>query len=874
MAAVLRRAVVLAGAVLAAWSLLAAQAPDTLRQQARAALAQTTGEMAVAGLEQPVEVIRDRWGIPHIYAGTVHDLFFAQGFVAAQDRLWQLDLWRRIAEGKLSELLGPSGLKRDTFARLLRYRGDWDEEWRSYGPGAREIAAAFVAGINAEIDIATSEPGKLPIEFQLTGSRPESWTKELVVARMAGYVMTRNARTEVQRARLVKRVGVERAAEQMATDPPATLTVPAGLDLDDITDAVLDITTGTSESVDFSPLRQGASAPGASWAFGFVRPPGLGAAATTDPATALPGDEPVVGSNDWVISGALTASRKPILANDPHRALMLPSLRYSVHLNAPGWNVIGAGEPALPGIAAGHNDRIAFGFTIVGMDQQDLYVEQLDPADHDRYLYKGRWETMRVEHERVKVKGEPDREVELRFTRHGPVLSIDAARHRAFALRWVGSEPGAAGYLRSLMLDTAGNVGDFKAAVAGWKVPSENIVYADVDGNIAWIAAGAAPIRKNWNGLLPVPGQNGEYEWNGFLTPDDLPQLLNSKSGIIATANHDILPAGYPRQLGYEFGTPYRFARILEALTGGRTKILQPDGRTLLVRNTMPAETISLSERLQQDVTSIPARAIVEALHVATHDPARFEKMEPDAQRAARLLESWHGALEAASAPAALYEAWSPLLTAAFGQALAPAADREAGVTRMTTERVLDALAEAGLSLPEPGMTAWVDGTPRPRPGVPPRNDALRATVIEVLTGPSLAQAWQQVVKRQGPDPAKWAWGNVHHASFEHPLAFTPDRQAVMNPPPVPRGGDGTTPNATGAGARQTAGASYREVIDLSNWDASTTINVPGESGQPESPHYGDLLPLWAEGKYHQMAFSRQAVEKVAQERLRLVPKR
>jgi penicillin amidase len=899
-----RRGVVLVVGLLVAWSLLVtARQPDALRQQARAALAQTTGELALAGLEQPVEVIRDRWGVPHIYARTVHDLFFAQGFVAAQDRLWQLDLWRRIAEGKLSELLGPAGLKRDTFARLLRYRGDWDEEWRSYGPNARAIASAFVAGINAQIDGVLRNPAKLPIEFQLTASRPEPWTKEVVVARMAGYIMTRNARTEVQRARLVKRVGVEKAAEQMATDPPATLTVPAGLDLDDITDTILDLTTGTSESVDFAPLRPAAKAPALAFMDGLTtlsgwprtgahdarravsrdrvcRPEHVWAVRGQDPeriagceTTLVPDDEPVVGSNDWVVSGALTASKKPILANDPHRALMLPSLRYTVHLNAPGWNVIGAGEPALPGVAAGHNERMAFGFTIVGMDQQDLYVEQLDPANHDRYLYKGQWETLRVERERVKVKGEVDREVELRFTRHGPVLSIDATRHRAYALRWVGSEPGAAGYLRSLVLDTARNMQDFRAAVAGWKIPSENIVYADVDGNIAWIAAGAAPIRKNWNGLLPVPGHTGEYEWDGFLKADDLPQLLNPKSGIIATANHNILPPNYPHQLGYEFGTPYRFARILEGLGGGRTQIVQPDGRILHIRGVV-APTVISSQALQHDVTSIPARAIAEALLMATNDVSRLKQMDPDAPSAARLLGLWDGAVDASSAPAALYEAWSPLLTAAFAQAFGATSEREATTARMTTDRLLDLLEDAGLYRREPSMTAWVDGSPRPVRKRPTADPALRAKASAVLTGPSLADAWRQMVMRQGPDQAKWAWGNVHGMTFEHPLAFTVDRQAILNLPRVPRGGDSTTPNATGAGGRQTAGASYREVIDLSNWDASTTINVPGASGQPESPHYGDLLPLWAEGKYHQMAFSRAAVERVAGERLRLVPGR
>jgi penicillin amidase len=873
------RVLLLAG-LLAVSSLFATgQTTDALRQQARAALSQTSGEIRLGGLEQPVDVIRDRWGVPHIYARTVHDLFFAQGFVAAQDRLWQIDLWRRIEEGKLSELLGAAGLRRDTFARLLRYRGDWAEEWRSYGPNARQIAEAFVAGINAQIDGALAQPDKLPLEFQLTGSRPERWTPEVVVGRMAGYVMTRNARTEVQRARMARAVGVEKAADLMPTNPPVALAIPNGLELDDITDNILDVTTGTSESVDFAPLRKGSDVPDPPGASLFARPDDVGRGLSPALQDAL--DPDMIGSNDWVVSGKLTATGKPVLANDPHRALMLPSLRYTVHLNAPGWNVIGAGEPALPGIAAGHNDRVAFGFTIVGMDQQDLYVEQLDPANLERYRYKGNWETMRVERERVKVKGEADREIEMRFTRHGPVLHVDAARHRAYALRWVGSEPGSAGYLRSLMLDTARNLQDFRAAVAGWKVPSENIVYADVDGNIAWVAAGLAPVRRNWNGLLPVPGQNGAYEWDGFLKLDDLPQLTNPASGFIATANHNILPPDYKHVLGYEFGAPWRFARIVDSLfSSSSTLFLPPDGRLVHIDGMLKRPTVADCEQTQHDEVSVPARAIAGALAIAFARPGPEARIEPDAQRAARLLERWNGSLDRTSAPAALYETWSPLLAAAFADAFVPATDRAASGQRMSLERVLDLLEQTRLWLPERGTTCWVDGTPRPvgaRRAVALQEDArdaLRAKVVGVLTGPSLGEAYREMVKRFGPDATKWAWGDMHRASFEHPLAFTADRQGVMNLQPVPRGGDATTPNATGAGARQTAGASYREVIDVSDWDRSVTINVPGESGQPESECYGNLLPLWAEGGYHQMAFSRAAVDRVGAKRLRLVPVR
>ncbi len=826
-----------------------AQAPappeevSRLRARALAALSQTAGEIRLAGLEQPVEVIRDRWGIPHIYARTVRDLFFAQGFVAAQDRLWQLDLWRRMSEGTLAELVGPAAVNRDILARLLRYRGDPEAEWRAYRPDARLIVEAFVAGVNAQIALAASSPGRLPIEFQLTNSRPQPWTPEVVIGRMAGYVMTRNARTEVQRAQQAATGGIERLQETATLDPPTTLTVPDGLDLADITDEVLALTNGVSESVAFpAALRQGPGTPSAD----------------------VPLEE--IGSNDWVVSGRHSATGKPLLANDPHRSLMLPSLRYTVHLNAPGWNVIGAGEPALPGVAAGHNDRVAFGFTIVGMDQQDLYVERLDPANPERYIYRGGSESMWIERVTIAVRGEAPREVALRFTRHGPVLHVDRGRGRAYALRWVGAEPGGAGYLRSLALDTVRDWNGFREAVAGWKVPSENLVYADVDGNIGWIAAGHAPVRPGWNGLLPAPGQEGKYEWNGFLPAADLPQSYNPASGFIATANHNILPAGYGRSLGFEFSSPFRFWRILDVLREGAAA-----GRKF---------TVADFERLQHDERSVVSAGVVAALRTAVAEGGARRTPgtgdDADSRSALAMIAAWDGALSKDSAAAALYQAWLPKLRAAIAAAIVPgrASQGRQGQPAIGDQALLTLLARAGLrgavAVPNP----WVDGSPRCRGCQVPTDAsaAERAAVRAALTGPALGDAWRELAGKLGRDSTAWSWGRIHRASFEHALAGSPALRTVMNLPDVPRGGDSTTPNATGSGARQTAGASFRLVLDVADWDRSTSTNVPGASGQPGSPHYADLLPLWADGRYHPLPFSRRAVESNAAHRMLLLP--
>ncbi|MBS1241805.1 MAG: Penicillin amidase, partial [Gemmatimonadetes bacterium] len=526
---------------------------------AGARLAQLDGELRVAGLDSAVEVRRDRWGVPHIYARTQHDLFFAQGLVAAQDRLWQIDMWRRIGEGRLSEVLGPEFLERDKFARLLKYRGDMAAEWASYAPDTRAIVTAFVAGLNAYVRAVRDRP---PIEYDMLGFRPEPFADDVPLQRMAALSMTGNATSEITRARLVARLGPEKVARLWPPDPFRPLDPAPGLDLSVLTAASLG---ATGES------------------YGGVKYPRLD------------------GSNNWVVSGALTASGKPLLANDPHRTLALPSLRYVSHLVAPGWNVIGSGEPAMPGVAGGHNDRIAFGFTIVGMDQQDVYVEQVracPSAPRRRCVrHDNAWRPLRTIVDTIPVKGEAPRIVRLEFTSHGPIVAEDSAAGRAFVIRFVGSEPGTAGYLAQIAINRATNWDSFKAAASRWKLPTENLVYADVDGNIGWVAAGLMPVRQ-WSGMLPVPG-DGRYEWQGFLPFEQLPMSLNPSSGFIATANHNILPPGYDKPLNYEWASAYRFNRLVETL-GARKGWTRED-----------------FQRLQHDELSLPARQLVPLLLAA-----------------------------------------------------------------------------------------------------------------------------------------------------------------------------------------------------------------------------------------------------------------
>ena len=793
----------LRAALLALWCAgpVAAQtaASPQWQHDAEAALAAIRGTVQVPGLKGAVRVQRDRWGVAHIYAGNSHDLFFAQGFVVAQDRLFQMELWKRSGQGRLAEILGPLAVARDVNARRLRYRGDMEAEFRSYAPDAKAILEAFTAGINAYIAEVERPGGRgLPVEFQIAGFKPEPWHAVDCLNRMAAYSMTGNAASELKHAQLVAVVGAETATTLFDFDPAVKLAPSPGSDFSGLSPDVLKNFTGSDVRIPFDP-------------------------------------NVLHESNNWTVSGALTLSGKPLLANDPHRVLAEPSLRYVVHLIAPGWNVIGAGEPGLPGVAAGHNDRIAWGFTIFGLDQQDLYVENLNPADPLEYQSPGGWQRMIVVRESIAVRGTPAVQVELKFTRHGPVLWEEGTR--ALALRWVGAEPGTAGYLGSLALDRARNWKEFEAAMPRWKVPSENIVYADREGNIGEHSTGLAPLRKNWTGLLPVPGK-GEYEWAGFVPNGNLPHSFNPAGGFVATANHKMIPDGYGYAVGFEWTEPVRYLRIKEVLEGAKAR-----GGKLGVPD---------MEALQTDVVSLLARDLQRLLREAVD---RNGTAADEARRfIVQLLLQWDCALRAESPEAAVYEFWAgELRSAVSARAVPPEAQKIFG--KLSLSRVVRELSD-------------------PRPALfgsdpPAARDAMLFATLDA--------ARLKLIARQGPDIEEWTWGQLHRIKFQHPLDSAPGAAALFDRGPMKRPGDGEVVQATGFGDDsfdQMSGASYREIFDLADWDRSVGINVPGQSGQPGSKHYDDLLPLWIEGKYFPLSYTKGAVDAVTTDVLHLTPAR
>ena len=786
----------------------------------------------IPGLQQPVEIIRDRWGINHIYAQNEHDLFFAQGYSAAQDRLFQLELWRRQATGTVAELLGSQEVKRDIGTRLFTFRPtNLDAELRHYHPHGPQIVRAFVAGINAYITEILKTPDKLPFEFKVLKTTPGRWTPEIVISRHQGLLS--NIRDELNYGRLVHLLGQERVRElhwfhpvQQEGQPDLTLHVKG----EELFQPILELYEAFRLPLKFQQ-----------------NDPGLGA--TDEEATNwFEAEKQYTGSNNWVISGSRSTSGYPMLANDPHRAQSTPSLRYWVHLHAPGWNVVGAGEPTLPGVSIGHNDYGAWGLTIFDTDNEDLYVYDINPGNPNQYRYKGGWETMRVLKETIAVKGRPSVTAELKYTRHGPVVFEDKKRHKAYAVRAGWLETGCAPYLASLRMNQARSWTEFRQACTYSRIPGENMIWAgrpsvgrpsvgrpsgDKEGTIGWQAVGLAPIRTNWTGLVPVPG-DGRFEWSGYLSISKLPNKRNPAEGYIVTANNNLTPTDYPYRnaIGWVWASPSRAHRIEEVLANGQRKGL--------------ADFM----RLQTDYLSIPARTLVPLL-----EP--LSSPDDPTERALSYLRRWDYKMEPGSVAAAIYMAWEDQVRTAYYYETVPEV-AQPYFKSLSTKRMIDWAVSPYSVIPAKSGSG--------HKGI--ERDSLLLTC--------LARATAELTNRLGPDMDEWQYGQRKnkHITITHPLSALVDEsmRKKINLGPVARGGYGETVNATGNTLNQAHGASFRILVDTENWDKTLGINSPGQSGDPESPHYKDLFQLWIDNSYFPVYFSREKVKAVGETTIRLVP--
>ena len=772
----------------------------------------------VSGLEKPARIVIDHWGIAHIFAASARDAFFVQGYNAARDRLWQIDLWRKRGLGLLAKSFGPSYVDQDRAARLFLYRGDMNKEWAAYAPGTHEATEAFVAGINAYAAEVRAGTKPLPVEFKLTGTQPDDWQADDVV-RIRNHALVSNVTSEVARTQVACAAGVAADRLRRKLEPAHAMAVPDGLNPCDVTDDVLRDYRLATETVSFAPPAPPAPPQKTTSNEGTLR---------FSDADAKPPEE---GSNNWVVSPSHSATGRAILANDPHRQLGVPALRYIVELSAPGLSMIGAGEPALPGVSFGHNDKIGWGLTIFNTDQEDLYVYALKPGDPNSYRYGDGYEAMRVVHETIEVKGEAPRTVELRFTRHGPVLLLDAVKSRAFAIRTVWNEPGVSGYLGSSRMWRANSWYDFTAGRNAWGAPPLNLVYADTKGNIGWAPGGITPVRPNWDGLMPVPG-DGRYEWQGFLSGDLLPSSYNPKEGWFATANEMNLPAGYPadeRKISFEWSDPTRITRIKQVL------------------GSIPHISLADSMALQTDSHSAQSERLTKLL-------APLTSPDPAVSQALSLLKAWDHDETVASLAAAIYEVW---LSRHLGQA--------------AVQTVTPAAARAIVGAGSPDAVITYLEHPDSALGADP------ATARDALLLASLGAAVTELKTLLGPDMSTWSWGHLHHATFEPAIATLADpaMRAQMSVGPLQVPGSASSPRAATyrtSDFADIAGASVRMVLDVGAWDNSVAINTPGESGDPYSPHYRDLFPLWAAGDYVPLLYSRAAVEREAETVLTLTP--
>lgn len=763
---------------------------EELRARAREALPPLEGEVRLPALRAPVVVRRDRWGVPHIAAESIDDLFTAQGYVMASDRLFQIELVTRLGLGRLSEILGEPALPLDRFVRTVGWNRSAKRQAAAYDARSSAIVEAFSAGLGAWLEAMPAPPP----EYRVLGLEPSLPDDTALAGAGATVLMAwslaRAWDNDLLRAEIAETLGPSMMRTLFPGTDPEPEAVRAGKNTDDPRLAM---------------LRDAALPPSGQ------------------------------GSNNWVVAGSRSVTGKPLLANDPHLVVQAPSSWYEVHLSAPGIDVAGVTFPFAPGVVIGHNERIAWGFTNTEGDVQDLYLERIDDD-----------EGLTVHREEIRVRGSDEPEVlEVRETPHGPLLSdylVGIARpevvpggiRHAYALRWVGAghtiEPSVV-----FDLDTARGWDSFRAALARWHCPGQNAVYADTDGNIGYQMTGRYPVRRRGDGSLPVPGWTGEWGWDGWIPFDELPRAFNPESGFLVTANNRIVGDDYPHHLGSDFLPPYRARRIAELLTATE----------LHSRETFAA--------IQADTVSLPAREIVgRLLEVAPGDEREAEALA--------LLAGWDHDLRADSAPAAIYESWSVriahrVLRPLLGDRLFDHFYARRQWTNGFQYQVL------------PHLLAHPDRRFFSRDGRAGRDELLRAALDEAL---------DDLTRRLGDDMSAWRWGAVHRVRFAGRLALIPDLAEMFTAGELELGGDEQTVAQAlfepGVPYDAVVVPSWRQIIDLADLDASVGTHTTGQSGNPESPHFADLLPLWSAGEHHAMPFSTAAVEASTAHELRLVP--
>lgn len=787
----------------------------------RRPLPKTAGSETVPGLVQPVEVIRDRWGVPHLYAQNRRDLFFAQGYVHAQDRLWQMEFSRRLGHGRLSEIVGEAGLEADRLVRTVGFTHAARRDLPLLDDESGDALQAYTDGVNAFL---RSHAGRLPLEFTLLRHRPELWAllDTLVYGRVQGWILSHNWEQEVLHAALIAHLGPERAAQLRDDYSPAN-------------PLVLPEQTGVSLAGRFlDEFRQAAE-----W-LPVLRYQGL--------------------SNNWVVAGSRSTTGKPLLANDPHLGLDLPGIWYENHLCCPDLHVAGVSFPGVPGVVIGHNEHVAWGITASVPDTQDLYLERFHPDDPTLYQVGEGWERAVVRREEVQVRGEMvPRIVEVIETRHGPVvtsqLSLDGESQKAaLSLRWVGNEPSQ--LTRSVLrLNASSNWGEFTEALRDFDCPSQNFVYADREGNIGLYVPGRIPIRTGDLGLVPVPGWTGEHEWQGWIPHEELPHAFNPKQGYLVTANNKVAGVEYPHHFSCDQYDGRRARRITDLL--------------------LEKEKLSAADfaRIQSDVYSLSGSefaALLAASKTVLLSHPTLREHRAQAARILSLLATWDGRLAIDSSEAAVYELVEYFAARrVFAPWLGDLTDRYLGLNlgpifHYSSHQTNNSRSVLRRLLCEDAVD-WF------------RDEAGGSLAREDILAGALADSLAYLRRHRGEEVDDWRWGEMHRITLHHALAKVKPLERLLNRGPYPLAGDGNTVNAAFFRPQlplndYSAGPSWRMILDLSDWDASQGVIPGGQSGHPAASHYDDQIPLWRAGQYHPLAWSRPKVEAAAESKLILTP--
>ena len=787
------------------------------------------GQLTLHGLAAPVEILFDRWAVPHVYARDPDDAWMAIGYLHARERGWQMEVYRRATGGRLSEVFGAATVRADKRLLALGLRRAASAEWQIATPAVRSALERYAAGVNAAM--AAMGPWGRPPEFQLLRLTPEPWTPvdSLAVARLMAWRLAENRRGELVRGLLGRAVGAPAANALMGSLPPGTPAIVQG------SARIQSVVTEPAANLrSDAPLARRDSPP---------LPPGL----EWLDVTARAG-----GSNSWVVAGSRTATGRPLLANDPHLNVEMPSIWYEAHLVAAGLDVAGVTLPGTPFVVIGHNKRIAWGLTNTGADVIDFYVEDVDMSTR-RYLYRGTWHSLTVNKYTIGIRGAQPESYEVFSTGHGPLVATETEwedppdfagatgrlNPKPLALRWDAVRQGeTAGAFEAL--NRTGRWSEFLDAVRRFGAPSQSLVYADVDGHIGYAMSGRIPIRSGSDGGTPVPGWDGEAEWIGVVPPDRLPTVLDPSSGQIVTANSEI-DRTWPRTMTRDWVAPFRTMRIVERL------------------GAMSVMTMDDMRNIQGDVRALSADGLLAAVEAAAKSP-KFAKADSDTRNVIERLRLWDRQVDARPV-VALFQAFQRAMwRRTFADELPPA--------------VFNDFFEYGLSERYVGLHAIVDD-----PGSRWWNDIAtldkrenRDDIVLLAAGDAM-----RAMRLKFGDESGWSWDRLHALRFRHPLgAGGRILDWFFSRGPLPMIGDSSTVRKATVDVRSPFAAtelsSYRQILDIGQWDRTLAVNTTGQSGNPMSPHYFDQGPIWLAGEYRVFPFSRSAVEKARASRLLLTP--